>query len=107
MVFWLAMIVCWLFNTSSLDIRFSFVFLMIVKLRSYGGQFHNAVAFWSAVTCHRFRPSRPVGARLATGRQQPERRQVGALQKRLPQDCADLIAWCAIVAPIGNQGLIL
>ena len=39
--------------------------------------------FWSAVTCHRFRPSRPVATLLATGRQRPKRRQVGALQKRI------------------------
>src|SRR6185295_3249230 len=30
--------------------------------------------------CHRFRPSRPVATLLATGRQRPKRRRVGALQ---------------------------
>jgi len=39
--------------------------------------------FWSAVTCHRFGPSRPVATLLATGRQRPKRRQVGALQKAI------------------------
>jgi len=37
------------------------------------------------VTCHRFGPSRPVATLLATGRQRPKRRHVGALQKRLPR----------------------
>ncbi|HMF86343.1 MAG TPA: hypothetical protein VK598_08335, partial [Nitrospiraceae bacterium] len=42
--------------------------------------FISVALFWSAVTCHRFRPSRPVATLLATGRPRPKRRQVGALQ---------------------------
>ena len=34
------------------------------------------------MTCHRFRPSRPVATLLATGRQRTKRRQVGALQNK-------------------------
>ena len=41
----------------------------------------EAKRFWSAVTCHRFRPSRPVATLLATGRRTP---------KRLPRGSTDL-----------------